>query len=131
MSRSIVAVIASYAAIGVLVVLTDQVAAALIPGVKSMSPPLYYFVLSLITDTVYSGFGGYLCALIARERAQKATLGLIIFGEILGVASTVLFWQSIPHWFSFALLIVYPPAVWLGSRLRSRTTPSLAASASA
>ena len=130
MLRSIVAVVGSYVAIGLLVVLTDQLAAALIPGFKSTATlPIYYFVLSVVTDTVYSVLGGYLCSLIARERSQNATLGLIIFGEILGVASTVLFWRSVPHWFSFALLIVYPPAVWVGSRLRSRSTQPVAASA--
>ena len=132
MSRSIVAVVGAYVAIGLLVVLTDQLAALMIPGFKSMSmPPLYYFVLSVITDTLYTVLGGYLCSLIARERSRTATIGLIIFGEILGVVSTVLFWQNVPHWFSFALLIVYPPAVWLGYRLRSRATQSVAAAASA
>jgi hypothetical protein len=36
-------------------------------------------------------------------------------------AATVFFWTTVLHWFGFCLLILYPPAVWLGSRLRTRS----------
>jgi hypothetical protein len=90
-------------------------------------PPVYYFQISLLTDAIYSILGGYLCAWIAGALARKATLGLIVGGEILGVVSVIVFWSSVPHWFGFGLLLVYPPAVWLGSRLRSRGMQHLTA----
>jgi hypothetical protein len=128
MVRNIVAVVAGYVAMGLLVVATDQVFAAVIPGFKSMPmPPAYYFVISLITDSVYAAVGGYLCSRIAQPPHRNATLGLIIFGELMGVATTIVFWKFIPHWFSFALLILYPPAVWIGSRLRGHPTQANAA----
>jgi len=37
----------------------------------------------------------------------------------MGVVATVLAWNNEPHWYAFALLVLYPIAVWLGSRLRS------------
>ena len=121
MGRVIGSAIASYIAIGLLVVCTDQLYAALVPGFKSMPvPPTYYFALSLLSDTIYSIVGGYVCSWIAGAMARKATLGLLVGGEILGIVSVIVFWNSVPHWFGFGLLIVYPPAVWLGSRLRSR-----------
>ena len=47
--------LAGYVAIGVLVVLTDLVFAAVIPGFPAMAqPPLYYFVIVAFTDTLYS-----------------------------------------------------------------------------
>jgi hypothetical protein len=53
MLRIIGAVLAGYIAIGVLVVLTDQVFAAAIPGFRNLAtPPLYYFVTVLCTDTL-------------------------------------------------------------------------------
>ena len=121
MVRLIGAVLAGYVAIGILVVLTDLIFGAAIPGFKNMSmPPLYYFVIVLCTDTLYTVAGGYLCAACARASARPATLALIIFGEIAGIVSTILGWRIQPHWFAFALLVLYPFAVWIGSRLRTR-----------
>jgi hypothetical protein len=120
MLRIIGAVLAGYFAIGVLVVLTDQIFAAAIPGFRSMAtPPLYYFVIVTFTDTLYTIAGGYLCAACARAAARTATLGLIIFGEIVGVVTTILGWRIQPHWFAFALLVLFPFAVWIGYKLRT------------
>jgi hypothetical protein len=123
MVRIIGAVLAGYVAVGVLVVLTDRIFAAVVPGFGSMAtPPLYYFVILTFTNTLYSIAGGYLCAAIARASVRKATLGLMIFGEIMGIASTILSWRTEPHWYAFALLVLFPLAVWIGSRLRSGST---------
>jgi hypothetical protein len=117
MGRMIGAALAGYVAIGILVVCTDELYALLVPGFKAMPmPPGYYFELSLLTDSIYSILGGYICAWIAGALTRKATLGLTVGGEILGVVSVIVFWNSVPHWFGFGLLILYPPAVWLGSR---------------
>ncbi|MGI8992524.1 MAG: hypothetical protein ACR2I2_23455 [Bryobacteraceae bacterium] len=121
MWRIIGAVAAGYVAIGVLVVLTDQVCAALIPGFASMTtPPRSYFAISSLTGFLYSIVGGYLCAWIARTRSRIATVGLIIFGEFMGVVSLAMFWKTAPHWYGFALLVIFPPGIWLGSSLYSR-----------
>lgn len=128
MVRNIVAVVAGYVAMGLLVVGTDQVFAVVIPGFKYMPmPPTYYFIVSLITDSLYGALGGYLCSRIAQPPYRSAAIGLIIFGELMGVATTIVFWKIVPHWFSFALLILYPPAVWIGSRLRSHSAQVKAA----
>jgi hypothetical protein len=130
MIRTILAILGGYAAIGIFVVATDQVFGALIPGFRQMAmPPNYYFGLSLLTDTVYTVAGGYLCVLIARENFRNATLGLIIGGELVGIASQVAFWHNVPHWFAIALLILYPPAIWLGSGMRSRSRNAMDAAA--
>jgi hypothetical protein len=121
MARIIGAVLAGYVAVGVLVILTDLIIAAVVPGFRAMTPPpLYYFVTLTFSNTLYSIAGGYLCAAIARASIHKATLGLMIFGEIMGVVAIVLSWHTEPHWYAFALLVLFPPAVWIGSRLRSR-----------
>lgn len=118
MGLAILGVLLGYAATGVLIFGTDQLFAVVIPGFRSMSmPPLYYFVVSIFTDTIYSVIGGLVCAKVAKAQARGATLGLIIFGELVGVLSTFYLWHTVPHYYSFALLIVYPPAVWIGSHL--------------
>jgi hypothetical protein len=114
------AVLAGYAGVGVLVVLTDQIFAAAIPGFRAMTtPPLYYFVIVTGTDALYSVAGGYLSAAIASGSVRRATLGLIVFGEIMGIVSAVAGWRIQPHWFALALLVLFPLGVWAGSRLRT------------
>jgi hypothetical protein len=123
MGRIIAAAVVGYVAIGVLVVTTDKVLAAIIPGFATLEvPPLLYFIVSLTTDSLYSVVGGYLCCVIARDRCRDATLALIIGGELIGLASQIALWRTVPHWFGVVLLLLYPPAVWIGSSLRSRVT---------
>jgi hypothetical protein len=119
MGRLAAAVITGYLTIGLLVLLTDQIAAWTIPGFLAMSmPPANYFYTSLVTDSFYALIGGYLCAKIAHERSWSATVALIVLGEAIGLVSQIALWSTVPHWFGFALLITYPIAVWLGSRLQ-------------
>jgi hypothetical protein len=119
MGRITAAVITGYLTIGLLVLLTDQIAAWTIPGFTSMStPPPNYFYSSVVTDSFYAFIGGYLCAKIAHERSWSATVALIIFGETIGLVSQIALWSTVPHWFGLALLASYPIAVWLGSRLK-------------
>jgi hypothetical protein len=121
MLRKILAALLGYAFIGVLIAGTDRLYAQMIPGFGSMSvPPTFYFVISMFTDTIYTLIGGWLCALISRGD-RHATLGLIVLGELMGLASTVYLWKTVPHYYSFFLLIVYPPAVWIGTKLRKST----------
>jgi hypothetical protein len=117
-SRSVAAVIGGYAAIGVLIVLTDQLFSVLIPDMKSMpQPPPYYFAISLVTDFIYSIVGGWVCVRIAKERQMRHAAGLIVFGEAIGIASQIALWTTVPHWYGMSLLILYPPGVWLGAKL--------------
>ena len=130
MVRIALAIIAGYIAVGILVVLTDLIFAAAIPGFRTMpTQPQYYFVIVTFTDALYSVAGGYLCAVIARAAVRKATLGLMIFGEIIGAVSVVWSWGVQPHWFALALLVLFPIAVWCGSRLRSASLATLKAAA--
>src|SRR5580700_792638 len=97
MARIILAALAGYAFIGVLVFGTDHLFTMLVPGFGPMAmPPPSYFAISMATDTVYTGIGGWLCAKISRGDIQ-ATVSLIVLGEIMGIASTVLLWGKAPH----------------------------------
>lgn len=130
MLRRIGAVAAGYAAIAVLVMLTDLIFAALVPALRnSAQPPSYYFATVLGTDTLYTIFGGYLCARIAQQHARNATWALMVFGELMGSASAFTLWGIQPHWFAVTLLILYPPAVWVGYMLSRRLLASRLAAA--
>jgi hypothetical protein len=121
MPRIIAAVALGYIAMGLLVVVSDQLFAAVVPGTRFLTnPPLYYFIGSLVTDSLYAVVGGWLCAKTARASARTAAIALIVFGEVIGAASQIALWNTVPHWFGDGLLLLYPPAVWLGYVLQSR-----------
>src|SRR5579862_5913228 len=107
MLRSIGAVATGYLTIAILIIITDRLDSA---------PPssLKYFVVTLVTDCLYTVVGGFLCATIAGEQARGASLSLIGFGELLGVISLVRYWGAQPHWFSILLLLIYPAGIWIG-----------------
>ena len=116
--RSIIAALLGYALVGVLIAGTDQLFAHAIPGFSSMKmPPGWYFAASIVADTIYAFMGGWLCGRISRGNIHAA-LGLIMIGELAGIASTVYLWNRVPHYYSFCLLITYPPAVLFGAKLR-------------
>jgi len=117
------AVLAGYLFTGMLVVITDQIFGLVIPGFKLMTmPPFYYFAISLFTDFVYSIAGGYVCAWIARERAWRATVALMVFGDAIGLASQIVLWTTVPHWYAVALLVLFPIGVWLGWKVFTQRT---------
>ena len=113
--RKILAALAGYVAIGILVVLSDRITSSALAA-----PSTKYFAVTLFTDVVYTIVGGFLCAKIAGAGAREATIGLIVFGEAMGITSAIVAWSTQPHWFGLALLILYPPAIWIGSKLAPR-----------
>lgn len=119
MRRMVLAILAGYVLIGVLVSITDRLFAMFLPGFAAVPAhlPQSYFAASLVTDFVYSLIGGYVCGRIARERLWEATWCLIALGETIGVAAQFVMWSVVPHWFGIGLLVVYPIGVWIGSRL--------------
>ena len=120
MLRGIGAVAAGYLTIGILIIITDRL---------GFTPPssLKYFLVTLVTDCLYTVLGGFLCATIAGEQARGASLSLILFGELLGVVSLVRYWGAQPHWFAIALLLIYPAAIWSGYKLSPARRKSRAA----
>ncbi len=119
--RNIGAVLAGYISIGVLVVATDTLLMSLNPGshVEGQTPPVFYFVVSLFTAPLYSVVGGYITAWLGKAQARTCVIGLAIFGELMGIVSTVMFWGKQPLWYAIALLVLFPPAVLLGGWLRT------------
>lgn len=119
MGRMILAILTGYMLIGLLLTISDRIFATVLPGFGHLvTPPRLYLLISLGMDFVYSIVGGYVCSWIARERAWEATWCLIALGETIGVASQFLTWKTVPHWFGIGVLVLYPLAIWVGSRLR-------------
>jgi hypothetical protein len=119
MGRVILGIVSGYVLIVVLVAVTDRLLAVVMPSFGGVAkPPLYFFLMTLVIDFVFSIVGSYVCCAIARELAQEAMLGLIALSEVICVAAQVALWKSVPHWFAIVELVLYPTAIWIGSRLR-------------
>jgi len=73
--RVAAAVLAGYLAIGFLIVATDWALGFSIAELRTAREmPTYYFAVVIVTDSIYSVAGGYLCAKIARTAARNATI---------------------------------------------------------
>jgi hypothetical protein len=121
MLRSILAVLAGWLAVGVLVVLTDGVLHKMYPNdyVHGKVPPDNLMMVSLATATLYSVLGGYITARLARHRPWHHILGLIVWGEVMGIVSFIFSRGQVPDWYSLALLALWFPAVCIGGYLRA------------
>ena len=116
--RSIGAVLAGYGVIGILVVLTDQVWSMSVRGFSALpQPPSYYFAISLLTDFLYSAVGGWITIRVAQSRQMQHAVGLIVFGELIGIAAQIALWNMVPHWYGMSILVLYPVGVWLGAKV--------------
>jgi hypothetical protein len=104
MVRVIFGGLLGYALIGVLIAAGDTI----------LPRGAHYYQISLVTDTLFTIAGGWLCGRIARGDT-RAAWGLILLGEVMGIASTIYLWRTAPHYYSFYLLLMYPPAVWIGA----------------
>jgi hypothetical protein len=116
MIRTIAGVVCGYLVTGMLIFGTDSAAGAMFGKDQNGMGPHWYLGVSILTGALYALLGGFVCTLIARERPRQALIALLIVGELVGVASTAAYWGKVPLWYSLGLLIVYPPAVWLGGR---------------
>jgi hypothetical protein len=117
-ARSVGAVLAGYVAIGILVVLTDQVWSMSVRDFSALpQPPTYYFAITLVTDFLYSAVGGLVAIRIGQRRQMRHAVGLIFFGELIGIATQIALWKTVPHWYGLSLLILYPVGVWLGAKI--------------
>ncbi|MEJ5367897.1 MAG: hypothetical protein WHT08_06240 [Bryobacteraceae bacterium] len=127
MLRSILSVLAGWASVGILVVLTDLVLGKVFPGeyVAGQMPPDRLAALSLGTSTLYSVLGGWITVKLAARQPWRHAVYLILWGELMGVLSAVMTWGQIQSWYQMGLLATWPAAIaagcWLaaGSPLRA------------
>lgn len=121
MVRSILAVLAGWGSVGVLVVLTDGLLHMLHPGeyTEGKMPPDHLAAISLFTSTMYSIVGGWITARIAQAKPWHHILGLIVWGELMGIASMIATWGQIQAWYQIGLIVAWAPAVVAGGWIRA------------
>jgi hypothetical protein len=106
--RTVLAIVAGYAANAVLVEATEQLLPRFAQGTN-------YFVTDLITQCLYEVVAGYVCCLVSkRSKRRIAVFGLMGLGLLIGTISVVASWNAEPHWYQIGLLFVWAPCVWIG-----------------
>jgi len=120
MVRSILAVLAGWIAVGILVVCTDLVLGRMYPQsyVEGKIPPDSLSALSLATSLIYSIAGGWITASMAARRRWNHIWALVMWGLLMGIASAIFTWGKIQNWYQVGLILGWVPTVVLGGFLR-------------
>ena len=120
--RSVVAVVGGYIVAFLLVALTFNTLAFLVPDVFSpnaqVQPPMGWFILTYVLSFVYATIAGYVTAFIAQRREMFHALALAGFMFVLGVATTVSMTAPEHRLKEIAFTIVGVAGVWVGAHLR-------------
>jgi hypothetical protein len=123
--RSIAAVIAGVAAIGVTSFAADYIVTTMAPdafatGTQHANTPILIFIAAY--SIVLSALGGYVTAWLAPRAPAKHVIALAVLQLIGGIVAGVEAEGIFPQWFSFAVVILPVPAIILGGMIRSRTS---------
>src|SRR4051812_10965413 len=125
MWRSIAAVIVGYFAMAIPIGLTTAVHMVKVigrfpqPG-EHLNIPTSFGVISLIYSTLYAVFGGYVCALIAKQGRMKHGLALAGLVFVLSLVSVLIDRGQQPVWYQAMLVLLGAPATALGAWVRAR-----------
>jgi hypothetical protein len=123
MWRNISAIVFGFAIIGFLVAVTNLLFALGIDGFDTLTRrPAFYYAISVATAVVYSVFGGWTCAFLARRR-RTAIFAMVILGELLCIAASAYLWKTVPRRYTFAFAVLYPFAVLFGEKNFEWTRP--------
>lgn len=131
MLRSVLSVIAGFAAMAVLVMAATIVSSRLMLGTRGRDemmkakPTLKFIAVNLVFSAAFAVFGGFLTALIAGRAPLShafALAGLMFFMGIFSFVQAA--WSSQPKWYGLTLLVLGPAGATLGGWLQSsRPTP--------
>jgi hypothetical protein len=125
MWRSIAAVIVGYLAMAIPIGLTTAVHMVKVlgkmpqPG-QHMDLPVSFGVVNLIYGTLYAVFGGYVCAVIAKQNRMKHGLALAGLVFLLSLVSVYIDRGQQPVWYQVMLVILGAPGAAAGAWIRAR-----------
>jgi hypothetical protein len=85
-----------------------------------MDLPVSYGVVNLIYSTLYAVFGGYVCAVIAKQDRMKHGLELASLVFVLSLVSVYIDRGQQPVWYQAMLVLLGAPATAAGAWIRTR-----------
>jgi hypothetical protein len=123
MMHSIIAIIAGFATMALLVIISTAAATRLMLGSAmsdtSARPTGAYLAVNLSYSLVFAALGGYISAAIATRAPLMHALILAGFVLLMGLMSLPQSWGKQPKWYSITICLVSPICVIAGGLLRS------------
>src|SRR5688572_1761821 len=114
--KSIGAVIAGFALLVILSVITDSILEE--TGIMKTEPfvenPVWLIAIIVLYRTIFNTLGCYLTACLAPNRPMKHAIILGIIGLVLTIVGLIAMWDIPPRWYPISLMVLTLPAAWLG-----------------
>jgi Kef-type K+ transport system membrane component KefB len=118
-SKSIVAVIAGFAALAILSTIADSVLEK--AGVMKTQPfvenPVWVIAIVILYRTIFNTLGCYLTARIAPNKPAQHAMILGILCVVLTIVGLIVMWDIPPRWYPISLIVLTLPAAWLGGKM--------------
>src|SRR5882672_5339824 len=114
----------------VFIVVTHTLTDLILEKLGIFPPPAegFHITWMVVTATVYRSLytvaGGYVTAVLAPEPKMRYVIILGIFGLVVSTLAAIatIPMKLGPAWYPIALAVLALPCVWLGGKLRTRTT---------
>lgn len=117
--KSIGAVIAGFAALVILSIITDSILEK--TGIMKTEPfdenPVWLIAIIVLYRTVFNTLGCYLTARLAPGKPMKHAIILGIIGVVLTIVGLIAMWDVPPRWYPISLIVLTLPAAWLGGKM--------------
>lgn len=117
--KSIGAVIAGFAVLAILSMITDSVLQK--NGIMKTEPfdenPVWLIAIIVAYRTIFNTIGCYLAARLAPGKPMKHAIVLGIIGVVLTIVGLIAMWDIPPRWYPISLIILTLPAAWLGGKM--------------
>jgi hypothetical protein len=120
--KSIGAVIAGFALLVILSVITDSILEK--TGIMKKEPfvenPVWLIAIIILYRTIFNTLGCYLTARLAPNRPMKHAIILGIIGVVLTIVGLIAMWDIPPRWYPISLMVLTLPAAWVGGKTAIR-----------
>jgi hypothetical protein len=117
--KSIGAVIAGFAALVILSIITDSILEK--TGIMKTEPfvenPVWLIAIIVLYRTVFNTLGCYLTARLAPSKPMKHAIILGIIGIVLTIVGLIAMWDIPPRWYPISLIVLTLPAAVLGGKM--------------
>lgn len=131
MLRSVVAVLAGFGVVVLMVMAGTALAVRLVMGAVDPTAPLAlppaYLALNLAVSALAALLGGYVAGRLAPVGSRTPVLVLAALLLVLGLATMLgapASGDGQPAWYQWLLLVLGPAGVLLGGRLQQRAAPA-------
>ena len=135
MLRNILAAVAGYATMAILVIVVTFGLAIAVPVLREsflqqVAPPNWYMVVNLAYGAVFAAVGGWVTATIAKGTRMAPVLALAIVAFVFGILQFFLADAGVqPAWYQIVLIVIVAPSILIGGHLGARRAAETTSSA--